>query len=248
MESKAICAWAGLAVIQFSSAAQLQPVEYKPVKWNKFTFHSVSVDLASESVMPAVVHSPKLESIWELVREDTPAVAITGTFFHTSSAYPVGDIVVDGQQTAEGHRGSVLGVDWFGEVKIFDSPFQRSIDLSQYRFALRGTVRLIRDGVVAPDPKAQKFRDPRVWSRASRCAVGTTKEGRLVIFATQQGVTLTEIGKAMATTGVTNAVNLDGGTSACLLFKGDLKVKPGRKLSNLFVVYERSPFLLPAQN
>lgn len=248
MWTKSILSWALVAWAVVATAAQLQPVEYQTVKWNKFTFHSVSVDLSSESVSPAVVHSKRLETIWDLVRDDTPVVAITGTFFHTTSAYPVGDIVVDGHQTAEGHRGSVLAVDWFGEVKIFDSPFQRSIDWTDYRFALRGTVRLIRDGAVTPDPKAQKFRDPRVWSRAQRCAVGTTGDGRLVIFATQQGVTLSEIGKAMQSIGVTNAVNLDGGTSACLLYRGDLKVKPGRKLSNLFVVYERSPFLLPASN
>lgn len=244
---KALAALGVLASVGLAHAAQLQPVEYSHVKWNKFTFHSVSVDLASESVMPAVLHSPRLESIWELVRKDTPVVAITGTFFNTSSAYPVGDIVVEGKQTAEGHRGSVLAVDWFGEVKIFDSPFQRMIDWSDYRFALRGTVRLIRDGVFAANPKAQKFRDPRVWSRAQRCAVGTTKDGRLMIFATQNAVTLGEIGKAMLTVGVNNAVNLDGGASACLLYRGSLKVTPGRKLSNLFVVYERSPFLLPAQ-
>ena len=245
---KSISALAFVASVVSANAAQLHPVEYSTVKWNKFTFHSVSVDLTSETVSPAVIHSPRLESIWDLVREEVPVVAITGTFFHTSSAYPVGDIVVEGRQTAEGHRGSVLAVDWFGEVKIFDSPFQSAIDWTNYRFALRGTVRLIRDGAVAPDPKAQKFRDPRVGDRARHSDHRHSGDGRLVIFATQQGVTLSEIGKAMQTTGVTNAVNLDGGTSACLLYRGALKVHPGRKLSNLFVVYERSPFMNPASN
>lgn len=237
-------AMAALAVV--AQARQTQPLEYQAVRWNQFTFHSVSVDLSSESVLPAVVHSPKLMSFQDLIRDDEPAVAVTGTFFHPTSAYPVGDIVVDGRQTAEGLRGSVLAVDWYGEVRIFDTPFQRAVDWTNYRFALRGTVRLIRNGVVAPDPRSQRFRDPRVWSRAQRVAVGTTADNRLVLFATNQGVTLGEIGKAMAQSGVREAVNLDGGTSACMMFRGTMKVRPGRKLSNLFVVYERSPFLLPA--
>lgn len=237
--------WAA-TVASLASAVQLHPVEYQVVRWNHFAFHSVSVDLASEQVSPAVIHSTKMESIWSLVKEDTPAVAITGTFFNTDSASPVGDIVVDGKQTAEGYRGSVVAVDWYGDVTIFDSPFAKAIDWTPYRFAIRGAVRIIRDGVVAPDPRGQRFKDPRVWSRAERCAVGTTGDGRLVIFATNHAVTLSEIGKAMASTGVTDAVNMDGGTSACMLYRGDLKVKPGRKLTNLFVVYERSPFMLPS--
>ncbi len=228
-------------------AASQTVVDHTVVKWNKFSFHSVQIDLRSEAVLPAVVHSPRLETFWELVREDTPVVAVTGTFFNTSSGYPVGDIVVNGRRTAEGLRGSVLAVNWFGEVDIFDSGYQKGIDWGNYRFGLRGTVRLLRDGKLAVNPKAQHFKDGRVWSRAARCAVGTKKNGDLVIFATQQGVTLVELGKAMLQAGVTNAVNLDGGASACLFYRGDLKVKPGRKLSNLFVVYERSPFLLPTR-
>ncbi|MCC6686846.1 MAG: phosphodiester glycosidase family protein [Fimbriimonadaceae bacterium] len=237
--------WAFVAA-SLASAVQLHPVEYQVVRWNNFAFHSVSVDLRSEQVSPAVIHSSRLESIWSLVQEDTPTVAVTGTFFHPTSASPVGDIVVDGKQTAEGYRGSVVAVDWYGDVKIFDSVFEKAIDWSPYRFALRGTVRIIRDGIVAPDPRSQKFRDPRVWSRAERCAVGTTNDGRLIIFATNHAVTLSELGKAMLQVGATNAVNMDGGTSAALLYRGDLKVRPARKLTNLFVVYERSPFLLPS--
>ncbi|MBL8059200.1 MAG: phosphodiester glycosidase family protein [Chthonomonas sp.] len=246
MWTKAFLSVGLCGAIQIASAAQLHPVEYQVVRWNKFAFHSVSVDLTSEQVSPAVIHSPRLESIWSLVKEDTPTVAVTGTFFHPTSASPVGDIVVEGKQTAEGYRGSVVAVDWFGDVKIFDSAFDQAIDWSPYRFALRGTVRIIRNGVVSPDPKSQQFRDPRVWSSAERCAVGTTKDGRLVIFATNNAVTLSELGKAMLSAGVHDAVNMDGGTSAAMLYKGDLKVRPGRKLSNLFVVYERSPFLLPS--
>lgn len=229
-------------------ARQAQVVEYQKLKSGAAWYHEVSVDLRSERVQPGVVYSGKLESPVDLTREEQPLVAITGTFFNTWSAYPVGDVVVEGIQEAQGWRGSIIGVDWYGEVEIVDTPFMQPIDLSNYRFALRGAVRLIRNGVVAPDPKGQKFRDPAIWGRATRCGVGTTADGRLVFYSTSQKVTLSELGKAMQASGCTNAVSMDGGSSTCLMVRGEIKIRPARKLSNMFVVYDRSPFLLPGDN
>jgi len=38
-----------------------------------------------------------------------------------------------------------------------------------------------------------------------------------------------------------DAVNLDGGGSTCLYYRGAMVVAPGRRLSNLLTLYERSP-------
>lgn len=245
--SSSVALGLGLSLLScWASANQTMPVEYQAVRWNRFLFHTVSVDLTSEKVQPAVVHGPRLQSAWDMIRDDEPVVAITGTFFNTTSAYPVGDVVIEGRMTAEGQRGSVIGVTWLGEVEIFDAPFQQAVDWSRYRFALRGALRVVTDGRVNPNPLAQQFRDPRLTARAQRCAIGTTQDGRLVVMATPHAVTLTELGKAMVHVGIRQGISMDGGSSACLIYRGVTKVRPGRKLSNMFVVHERSPFLLPS--
>lgn len=210
-------------------------------------YHQVTIDLNSPNVSPEVILKSRPTPMSGFFTEEQPVVAIPGTFFNTTSAYPVADVVVDGRQVAAGSRGSMIGVDWFGDVNITDTPFKQQIDLSPYRFAIRGAVRLIKDGVVCPNPRAQFFRDSRIWSRASRVAVALLHNGKLAVFATRSNVTLWELGSAVYKRGAINAVNLDGGTSTSMFYRGSYVISPGRALSNMFVVYERSPFQAPTE-
>lgn len=239
----AICAGAVLAVV-VCSAQTSRPVAYESFKAGKAYFHSILVDIHSPMVSAETVHSPKLTSVWNLVKPSTPVAGITGTFFAPSCGRPVADVLVDGNLVAKGERGSVLAVDWVGNVKIFDARFRQKLNYQPYRFALRGAVRLVTNGAVMPNPKAQKFRDKRIWGRAARTAVGITKAGKVLLVATKSAVTLSELGKAMRQRGVMNAISLDGGSSTCLYYRGSFVLKPGRKLSNLFVIRER-PSLNP---
>jgi len=220
-------------------------IAYSIVKHGGAGYHEVLINMNSDSISPSVMLENRPTSLSQMLAPEPPAVAITGTFFHPTSAYPVGDVLVDGRLKASGMRGSVLAVDWFGDIKIWDSGFLEPIDWSGYRFALRGLVRLIRNGVVAPNPKAQRFRDARIWGKATRCAVGIRKDGKLVLFATRNNVTLSQIGNAMKSRGVVEAVNLDGGSSTALFYKGKNVINPNRRLSNLFMIYERAPITVP---
>lgn len=233
-------AWLGL--LAFAASAYADPaITHVSFKSGKAYYHAVVSDLTSDRVTVQAVLSPKLRSIHDLTAEDQPEAAITGTFFNPRDGYPVGDVLVDGKLMAEGKRGSVLAIDWAGKCHIFDSDFQQQVDWLDYRYALRGTVRLIRDGKVAPDPKSQKFRDPRIWGRARRTAAGITSSGKLVMIATKNSVTLSDLGRAMRTLDVVNAVNLDGGGSTCLYYRGKVLISPQRRLSNLLVVQESTP-------
>lgn len=234
--------------------AQPEPVitEQRAISYSSFQsgrayFHQVTVDLNNATVSPEVVLADRPTSIYGFTQNDMPAVAITGTFFNTWSAYPVGDVVVDGKQVASGQRGSMIGVDWNGSVEIVDTAFKQPVDLSKYRFALRGAVRLIKGGVVAPNPKAQKFRDPRIWGRASRCAIGINHKGELAMFATKYNVTLWELGSALHKRGIVEAISMDGGGSTSFMYRGEALIHPGRGISNMFMVYERSPFVAPTE-
>jgi exopolysaccharide biosynthesis protein len=212
-------------------------VAYASFRRGNAIYHVVTANLADRAVV-RTVHSPRLTSVWRLLSRDQPVAAITGTFFSPAGHSPVADVVVDGNLVASGRRGSVLAVDWFGKVRVFDLPRKTKQDWFVYRYALRGLVRVVRKGKVSPNPKAQGFRDSRIWSRAARTGAGIRKDGKLVIIATPNSVTLSELGKAMIDRGIVEGVSLDGGGSTCLYYRGKLVIRPKRKLSNLLVVLE----------
>jgi hypothetical protein len=228
-------------MVSAPSAPAARPIRYESFKHGKPYYHAVIADMTQDKVTAEAYYSSGLEPVWQLISVRQPAAAITGTFFGYESQQPVADVVVDGALVAEGHRGSAVGVDWQGRVHIFDTKFKSPIDWYSYRHLIRGAVRLISDGKVAPNPKAQHFTDPRIWGKAPRTGVGLTGDGRLVLMATKNRVTLSEFGKAMKTRGVKDAVAFDGGGSTMLYYRGELVLPPTRNLSNLFILHERPP-------
>ena len=205
-------------------------------------YHAVHLDLNNVELTPTAHYSPRLTKFWDIARQYQPVAAITGTFFAFENQKPVADVVIDGVQKAKGYRGSVLGVDWYGQARIFDVPTKTEADYTQYRYALRGMIRVVSNGEVNPNPKAQGFRDSRIWGRAPRTAIGLTPENKMVMVATTQNVTLSQLGRAMKTRGVTDAVALDGGHSTMLYYMGDVKVNYGRPLSTVFMVERKTPY------
>ncbi len=214
------------------------PISYEKVKIGKATYHVITANMKSGKVVAETVHWPKLTSVWNLIGKSKPSAAITGTFFSYSAQKPVADVLVDGELQSMGALGTAIGVDWYGKVSIFDIPKNTKPDWSLYRFGMRGTVRVVDNGKVQPNPRAQKFRDSRIWGKAARTGIGVTKAGKLLMVATTSQVTLSELGKAMQQRGAKNAVSLDGGGSTCLYFKGSLVVPTSRHLNNMFVVRE----------
>jgi hypothetical protein len=193
------------------------------------------------NVMAETLYRPRLTSIWSFMGDSQPVAAITGTFFAFENQQPVADVLVDGALVANGRRGSILAVDWFGKVSIFDAKFKQEVDWFPYRFALRGLVRVVSNGDVNPNPQAQKFRDSGIWGSAARTGIGLTAKNKLVMIATKSKTTLSDLGGAMKKLGVVNGVALDGGGSTALYYRGSLVVPPTRHLSTLFCVRESSP-------
>ncbi len=221
-----------VAAVAVSSA----PISYHGMKRGHLFFHVVQADLSSGYATATTVAPRGLHSFSDLVRTRKPEVAITGTFFNTANGQPVGDVLSEGDLLARGARGSVIAIDWNNRPAIFDTTFSKPMDWSRFKSGLRGTVRIVRDGVVASNPRAQQFRDPRIWGRARRAAAGITSSGKLLLVATSQSVTLNELGWAMVKAGAVDAVNLDGGSSTALQYRGKMLVQPQRKLSNLLIV------------
>lgn len=219
-----------------------RPIAYDSFIREKALYHVIKADLASGLVNPRAVYKPGLNSSWKLVTGSNATVGITGTFFAPASGYPVGDVLVDGDLKVKGYRGSAIGIDYFGNVKIFDTRYKQEFDWSEFRGGIRGAVRLVSNGKVNPNPKAQKFRDRRIWGKASRTAVGLDKNGKLILVATKNSVTLSQLGKAMVSRGVVDAVSMDGGGSTCLYYRGKMVIGTSRGLSNMLVLQEKAAY------
>ena len=217
------------------------PIAYQKVVSSGKSFHVVVANMGPKTMSAAISHEQRLTAPRNLL-VDEPIAAITGTFFDPRSHIAVGDIIIDGEQTVSGYRGSAVGVDWFGQVKIIDTKRKQPVDWSLYRYAMRGAVRILSSGKVAPNPKAQGFKDSRIWGRAARTGIGVTKQGKVVLIATTQKVTLSELGAAMKKQGAYNGVSLDGGGSTFLYYKGKSIVPTSRRLSNLFLIYDKPPY------
>lgn len=213
-------------------------IAYEKVRIGNATYHVVTADMNSGRVVAETVHWPRLTSVWNLISKSRPSAAITGTFFAYNSQKPVADVLVDGQLLSMGSIGTAIGVDWYGKVKIFDISRSTKIDWSLYRFGLRGTVRIVSNSKVQPNPRAQRFKDSRIWGSAARTGIGITKSGKLMMVATTNSVTLSQLGKAMRSRGAKEAVSLDGGGSTCLYYRGSLVVPTSRHLNNMFVLKE----------
>lgn len=228
-----------LFVAAVASGQSSPPIAYDTFAYGRNRYHMVVADLSSPVLSAGMTHANGLKPVWKMIGREQPIAAITGTFFAPRQKKPVADLLVNGKMIASGDRGTAVGVDHSGAVKIFDQKFGQDTNWLDYRFGLRGAVRVITKGKVSPNPKAQKFRDRRIWGRAARTGLGLTKYGKLVLIATKNKVTLSELGKAMRSRGVVEAVSLDGGGSTCFYYKGKMVIPPGRKLSNLFIISKR---------
>ncbi len=98
---------------------------------------------------------------------------------------------------------------------------------------------LVRDGEVALSPEHEGFRDPKILTGSGdRSAVGVTNDGALLLV-TCGGATMTELASVMRAVGAHDAMNLDGGASSCLYYKGSYLVSPGRDISNAILICAR---------
>lgn len=223
-------------------SVQGRSIRYQSLLLDRRVYHAVIADLNSSRVKAEMVHARRLTRPWEMISWGQPAAAITGTFFAFETQQPIADVLVDGVLVSRGNRGSGVAVDWFGGITVFDERFQHSTDWAGYRHGLRGAVRLIHNGNVNPNPRAQAFRDPAIWGSAARTGVGLTRDNQLVLFSTPHAVTLSQFGNAMKELGVENAISLDGGSSSMLYYRGKMVVPPKRNLCNMLILHERSPF------
>jgi exopolysaccharide biosynthesis protein len=206
--------------------------------------HVVYADLNSPHVKVAVATAARgigsRDSWSRIIGRVHPTAAITGTYFDIASALPIGTIVSRGAVVHRGSIGSLLAIRPDNQV-IF--AYQRpgtGHPWEGYETALRAGPRLVVDGRIRLTPAWEGFRDPAVYARRPRAAVGVTRHNKLVLATVSRGVLLREMAAIMQDLGAVDALCMDGGTSACLYYRGKSYRVPGRALTNLLVVYDSS--------
>jgi hypothetical protein len=228
-----------IALCAVGTSASSDNIAYVGRKINGAWYHAVVANLDSDHVkVSGLVNKTvgRAEPIWQMIGRSQPDVAISGTFFDTRSKRPIGTIVIEGENKVDGFHGSCLAVDHFNQAAILDPKWGRKFDMSLYRFVVRGGVRLLTDSELKLYPKAQKFKDPRVFSPARRIGVGVTKHNKIVFVGTDASVTLSGLAKAMKELGARDAIALDGGGSAAMYYRGKMLMKPNRGMTNLLTL------------
>lgn len=115
-----------------------------------------------------------------------------------------------------------------------------------------GPVLLQNGNIQITNNEEIKFAGKAINDKHPRSAMGYTANGQLIFLAIEgrfpgkaEGATLTQLAKMLKDIGCTEALNLDGGGSSCLLINGKETIQPSdkegqRAVPAVFVVKERA--------
>jgi hypothetical protein len=203
----------------------------------------ISVDLNDPNVKVSAVMAARgngtSEPFRQMISRTNPNVAVTGTFFSLNDLQPVGDIVIDGSLVHFGGMGTALCITPSNQATMVTCRWGRHHDWSPYDFVVACGPRLLRHGQIVLDPRAERFRDKHMLAPNSRIAVGITRGNTLFFVMTHSPIYLGRLARVMQSLGAEDAMNLDAGTSTGFYYNGATLAKPGRKLTNMIVVYGR---------
>ena len=119
-----------------------------------------------------------------------------------------------------------------------NAPEQGADTWKRVKEALGAGPRVLAQGVPVFDPSAEGFSDPKILERAgARSAAGYTADGKLFLI-TVSAVRVSALGPILKALGCVEGMNLDGGTSSGLWYRGKYLTTPGRQISNALLVLQ----------
>jgi hypothetical protein len=180
------------------------------------------------------------ESFGSFIHRLNPTAAINGTFFCKDTFQPIGDIVIDNRLVYFGGLGTGICITEDNRVEFVTSLQSRHTDWSKYNTVICSGPRLVIDDRIVVDPRTEGFSDPHVLGSARRTAIGLTSMNRLLMVNTERPCSLSTLAYIMRDLECIDAVNLDGGASVAMYYRGQTVTRPGRALTNLLLVYEDS--------
>lgn len=224
-----------------SSLTLASSVTYGVAKSGRIAAHVVTVNLADADTRVTVALARggvgKGESFKSIVKRSRPAAAITGTFFDTKTLIPTGDIAVFGKVVHTGCVGSALCIDSQNKAVVVPLSKGRKQGWGAYETVLCCGPSLISRGAISISLRREGFGNS-LTAPATRTAVGITRSGKLLLVAVNRKTSFHAVAKLMRSLGVVDALSLDGGSSTGLYADGRYMAAPGRRLTNLLVVYK----------
>ena len=222
-------------------------------KFGPFKTYVVTANLNDPDVKVTPILSRRgigsAENYSSMIHRTTPTAAITGTFFSPNNSLPTGDIVLGGRYIYFGGIGHGIAVTPDNRAVILRRPVNRHVDWSGYETVLCAGPRLIWNGTVYVNPRAEGFRDRRMmYSKTARLGVGITRYNRLMFVAVKTPCHLSHLAKIMRKLGCVNAVNVDQGSSTAFYYRGKTIARPGRSLTNMLAIYDRKVSFLSAMS
>ncbi|MDH7482387.1 MAG: phosphodiester glycosidase family protein [Armatimonadota bacterium] len=204
--------------------------------------HVVSANLNSPNIRVSAAMSKRgigtTEGFGSMLSRLQPTAAITGTYFCTRTLFPVGNIVIDGRLVALGHVGTGICFTQDNKVEFKRAKFLGDNQWAAYSTLICAGPRLVTNGIAGVYPRAEGFRDRRLYAKSPRSAIGITNANKLLLVVVSKPIYLSTLAKIMRELGAVNAINLDGGGSTALYYEGKVLRHPTRQLTNLIVVYE----------
>jgi exopolysaccharide biosynthesis protein len=217
-------------------------VAYEKLYLRHSRVHAVLVDLHDPAlwVTPVVAYGAagNKQTFTSFNRDYNPLAQVTGSYFSTSSGFPIGDVVARGEMRYDGQVGSALCVTAENKADIVDADRGVPLRWRGYESVLQGGVRLVTNGKKTVYPADQGFRDRALYRPATRTAVGL-RNGKLLMVAATKPMYLSDLARILLDMGVEQGMTMDGGTSTGIAHDGRVLVRPGRALSNVLMVMPR---------
>jgi exopolysaccharide biosynthesis protein len=183
------------------------------------------------------------EAFDSFVKRSGAAVVMNGTFFSKDEQKRVmGNMVAQGRSLKYSqweNYGTTLGIKKGNVPEMITAASEGQPDWSSHWFSITCGPRLVKGGDVYIHPEDEKFEDSHVLSIGPRCAMGyPASRDKLYLVTFLQGLSLQREGELMKALGCEEAMNLDGGASRALAYKGKVLVPAKRALTNVIVIYD----------
>lgn len=208
---------------------------------NKYNISYTIVDLRSGKyrVTPILASTPDhSEDFTSMINRTKPYAAICGTYYDPDYK-PLGDILINGKLVNRGCQRQGIGFTLNGKIKFFERKGKSRINWSGCISGIACGPRLVRAGHKDINVKRDGFGPSAATNEAFRCAVGARKDGKLILCAIENAVTLNTAAEIMIELGAVEAINLDGGSMCALYENGKYHAMPVYAVSNILAVYKR---------
>jgi exopolysaccharide biosynthesis protein len=177
-----------------------------------------------------------------LVNGSNAVAVINGGYFHPRTFSIAGDLVVNGKHISTGRLRSIFAITPDNRVVIRTHSSISAATWRGYETALAGGPFVLQRGNVVVAPRREGYRDPSVWGKAPRSAVGVVNNRQFFFISTTARLNLFDLAKVMDALGAKDAIALDGGSSVGMAFRREVLIHPGRRIAyGLGVFVEPKP-------